>query len=81
LAGFFSVVEHEQQGDGRAEYSVQLLEHLSEDLQQQLGSGFSISNLRNMRRFYLDNRIHQPAGELNWSQHVELLPATNNYVS
>jgi len=23
------------------------------------------------------HRIHQPAGELNWSQHVELLPVTN----
>ena len=34
-------------------------------------------NLRNMRRFYLRNRIQQPAAELNWSQHVELLPVTN----
>jgi len=55
----------EQQGDGKAEYGVRLLEHLSEDLQCKLGRGFSISNLRNMRRFYLDNRIHQAPGELN----------------
>jgi len=54
----------EQQGD-KAEYGVRLLEHLSEDLQRKLGSGFSISKLRNMRRFYLDNRIHQTSGELN----------------
>ena len=60
------IVEQEQQGDGKAEYGAQLLEHLSEDLQQQLGSGFSISNLRNMRRFYLNHRIRQPAGELNF---------------
>jgi len=46
-------------------------------LQRKLGSGFSIRNLRNMRRFYLRNRIQQPAAELNWSQHVELLPVTN----
>ncbi len=71
------IVEQEQLGDNRAEYGVQLLEHLSEDLTNQLGGGFSKSNLRNMRRFYLDNRIHQHAGELNWSQHVELLPVTN----
>jgi len=71
------IVEQEQQGDGKAEYGVQLLEHLSEDLQQKLGSGFSIRNLRNMRRFYLNHRIRQPAAELNWSQHVELLPVTN----
>ena len=68
------IVEHEQQGEGKAEYGVRLLEHLSEDLQHKLRSGFSISNLRNMRRFYLDNRIHQAPGELNWTQHVELLP-------
>jgi hypothetical protein len=30
-----------------------------------------------MRRFYLSNRIQQPAAELSWSQHVELLPITN----
>jgi hypothetical protein len=57
-------VEQEQQGGGKAEYGVQLLEHLSEDLQQELGSGFSVTNLRNMRRFYLSNRIQQTSGEL-----------------
>jgi hypothetical protein len=71
------IVEQEQQGGGKAEYGVQLLEHLSEDLQEKLGSGFSATNLRNMRRFYLHNRIQQPAAELSWSQHVELLPVTN----
>ena len=68
------IVEQEQQGDNKAEYGVQLLEHLSEDLQQKLGGGFSVRNLRNMRRFYLSNRIRQTSAELNWSQHVELLP-------
>ena len=42
----------EQQGDRKAEYGIQLLEHLSEDLKHKLGSGFSIRNLRNMRRVY-----------------------------
>jgi len=71
------IVEQEQQGDDTAEYGARLLERLSEDLQHKPGRGFSISNLRNMRRFYLDNRIHQAPGELNWTQHVELLPVTN----
>jgi len=71
------IVEQEQQGEDKAEYGARLLVQLSEDLQHRLGSGFSKSNLRNMRRFYLDNRIHQHAGELNWSQHVELLPVTS----
>ena len=70
-------MEQEQQGDGKAEYGVRLLEHLSEDLQRKLGSGFSIRNLRNMRRFYLHHRIRQAPAELNWTQHVELLPVTN----
>jgi endonuclease YncB( thermonuclease family) len=30
-----------------------------------------------MRRFYLHHRIQEPATELSWSQHVELLPVTN----
>ena len=71
------IVEQEQQGDGKAGYGIRLLEHLSEDLSKKLGGGFSMCNLRNMRRFYLRNRIQQPAAELNWSQHVELLPVTN----
>ena len=61
----------------RPKYGVRLLEHLSEDLQHKLGSGFSIRNLRNMRRFYLSHQIRQTSAELNWSQHVELLPITN----
>jgi len=44
------IVEQEQQGANKAEYGTQLLEQLSEDLTNQLGSGFSKSNLRNMRR-------------------------------
>ncbi len=75
------IVEQEQQGEGKAEYGVRLLEHLSEDLQRKLGSGFSIRNLRNMRRFYLHHRIRQAPAELNWTQHVELLPATAHIIT
>ena len=39
------IVEQEQQGDGKAGYGLRLLEHLSEDLQHKLGSGFSKRNL------------------------------------
>jgi len=71
------IVEQEQHGDDTPEYGARLLERLSEDLQHKPGKGFSVRNLRKMRRFYLDNRIHQAPGELNWTQHVELLPVTN----
>ena len=74
------IVEQEEQSDGQAGYGAGLLEQLSEDLSTQLGSGFSVRNLRNMRRFYLDNQNRQPAADLSWSQHVELLPITNKAV-
>ena len=71
------IVEQEQQGDGKAGYGARLLEHLSEDLQHELGRGFSIRNLRKMRRFYLNNRNRPAPADLTWTQHVELLPVTN----
>ena len=46
-------MEQEQQGDDTPEYGARLLERLSEDLQHKLGKGFSVRNLRKMRRFYL----------------------------
>ena len=71
------IVEQEQQGDGKAGYGLRLLEHLSEDLQHKLGSGFSKRNLYRMREFYLGHSILPTSAELNWSQYVELLPITN----
>lgn len=47
------LVEHEQKGESRAPYGVELLERLSRDLQKRLGRGFSERNLRQMRQFYL----------------------------
>ena len=71
------IVEQEQQGDDTPEYGARLLERLFEDLQHKLGSGFSVRNLRKMRRFYLNNRNRPAPADLTWTQHVELLPVTN----
>lgn len=46
------IVEHEQGGKGRAQYGTQLLERLSVDLGKRFGRGFSIINIRSMRKFY-----------------------------
>lgn len=46
------IVEYEQQGKLRAQYGAQLLERLSLDLNKRFGRGFSVINLRTMRRFY-----------------------------
>jgi len=47
------IVEHEQQGKGRAAYGHEVLNRLSEKLIAEFGKGFSRSNLEYMRRFYL----------------------------
>jgi len=50
----------------KAEYGARLLEHLSEDLQPKLGSGFSKRNLYKMREFYLAHSILPAPAILNW---------------
>ena len=47
------IIEHEQQGQGRAAYGQALLKGLAERLTQAFGRGFAKSNLEYMRRFYL----------------------------
>ena len=50
------IVEHEQSGKERAEYGKHLLNDLSKDLASEFGRGFSHTNLKLMRQFYLMNR-------------------------
>lgn len=47
------IVEHEQKGDKRAAYGAELLKELSARLTEELGKGFSQSNLEYMRKFFL----------------------------
>jgi len=47
------IVEHEQKGEFRAEYSSGLIEGLSERLTAEYGRGYSTTNLKLMRQFYL----------------------------
>ena len=47
------IVEQEQQGAGRAQYGKELLNELAARLTAEFGNGFSVSNLRYMRQFYL----------------------------
>jgi predicted nuclease of restriction endonuclease-like (RecB) superfamily len=48
------IVEVEQKGEKRAEYGEELLKHLSKDLTERFGRGFSRQNLQQMRMFYLN---------------------------
>lgn len=62
------IVEHEQQGESRAVYGKQQLQQLSQQLAERLGKGFDVTNLRNMRNFYLAFPIRDAVRvELSWS--------------
>ena len=43
------IVEEEQEGETKADYGIQLIARLSEDLTTKYGRGFSERNLRKMR--------------------------------
>lgn len=47
------IVEYEQKGEARAEYGKGVLKELSKRLTDRLGDGWSYSNLRQIRQFYL----------------------------
>lgn len=47
------IIESEQQGEKRAAYGEALLKHLSHDLVERFGKGFGLSNLKQMKKFYL----------------------------
>jgi len=79
------IVEYEQGGSEKAEYGKRLLERLSKDLILLHGKGFSLSNLKRMRQFYLAfpigagplSKLKQKGAEvphfLSWTHIVELL--------
>ena len=82
------IVEEEQQGKGRAEYGKQLLKELSIVLTKEFGKGFSVTNLQQMRNFYLiyqkqqtlsvnsETGIQQTLSakfELSWSHYLKLM--------
>lgn len=73
------IVENEQNGNIKAEYGKQIMKELSKELRKVLGSGFSVSNLFNMRRFYLKYpKFQTVSGKLSWSHYCELLSIEND---
>ena len=72
------IVDDEQQGSMRAEYGKSVLKGLSAQLTADLGKGFDVSNLRNMRRFYLAFEKQETLSlELSWS-HYNVLARIEN---
>ena len=77
------IVEEEQKGENRAEYGKKILEILSEKLTEKYKKGFSVTNLRQMRQFYIvysENEIHQTLSDefkLSWSHYIKLSRISN----
>lgn len=73
------IVEYEQGNQLRAEYGKQTLKELSKELTQELGKGFSVSNIQFMRRFYQTYQIQQTLSvKLSWSHYCELLTISDD---
>jgi len=47
------IVEEEQNGKERADYGKSLLKELSKVLTKEFGKGFSVTNIQQMKKFYL----------------------------
>ena len=65
------IVEQEQYGEKKARYGSYLIKNLSIQLADKFGTGFSVANLKNCRRFYLtfpeDSYGYSIAGKIPWS--------------
>lgn len=58
----------------RADYGTKLLKYLSEQLTSEFGKGFTVSNLRNMRQFYLVfPKCYALRSELSWTHYRMLM--------
>ena len=61
------IVEYEQGGSDRAQYGSEILSQLSEELSREFGRGYSQTNLKLMRQFFLtyrDNKSQTPSDQL-----------------
>lgn len=70
------IVQEEQNGQERADYGKYLIKELSKYLTKQFGKGFSITNLKQMRQFYLIYTNDQIGQKV--SDQFNNLPMTDN---
>lgn len=79
------IVEKEQRGEKRAQYGKKILKGLSEYLTAELGTGFSIDNLRLMRKFYSvyskfeiqESVIPEFNPNISWTHYIQLMRIEN----
>jgi len=70
------IVEEEQNGKAKAEYGQNLISELSQKLTTEFGKGFSTTNLKQMRTFYLTYSKGQTVSDefrLSWSHYLMLM--------
>ena len=72
------IFEEEQEGKDRADYGKYLIKYLSEQLQLEFGSGFSVRQINLYRQFYRQfENVHLLYAQLSWSQNKLLLTVEN----
>lgn len=72
------IVEYEQSGSNRAIYGSAMISKLSARLRDEFGAGFTETNLKYMRKFYIAFRNrHSLRDELNWTHYRLLLKVSN----
>jgi predicted nuclease of restriction endonuclease-like (RecB) superfamily len=75
------IVEEEQQGEKRAAYGEMIVKELSKVLTDEFGRGFSVSNIKYFRQFYLTfpdgQKGHALRGQLTWT-HYRLIISVND---
>lgn len=72
------IFEEEQDGKDRADYGTSLIKYLSEQLQPEFGSGFSVRQINLYRQFYRTfENVHTLYAQLSWSQYKLLLSVEN----
>lgn len=70
------IVNQEQQGEEKAKYGQNLIIELSDKLSQEFGKGFSATNIKQMRTFYLTYSKGQTTSDefkLSWSHYLKLM--------
>lgn len=75
------IVEEEQNGKDRATYGKEILKNLSIKLTKEFGKGFSKTNLKQMKSFYLIYKNGQTVSDqfkLSWSHYLILMRMENS---
>lgn len=68
------IVEYEQNGSLRSEYGKGVLQEVSERLQREFGTGFSVRNLQQMKKFYvMFPNTNALRSQLTWTHYRALL--------